>query len=102
VLKGELRRQSTLERCSDQQLALGDHSALIHPGAETELPSFSIYLTKYEASQPFGKKDKLGDAPSDVAEARVCQEQDLLPDGRIKVSTVVLTVISSTFSKGKG
>jgi hypothetical protein len=49
-----------------------------------------------------GKITKLGYAPSDVAEARVCQEQGLLPDGRIKFSTVVLTVIFSTFSKGKG
>jgi hypothetical protein len=102
VLKGELRSQVTLERCSDQQLALGYHSAFIHPGAETEIPSFSIYLTEYEAFPPFGENIKLRDAPSDVAEARVCQEQGLLPDGRIKISTVVWTVISSTFSKGKG
>jgi hypothetical protein len=65
--------QLTLERCNDQQLALSDHSALIHPGAETEIPSFGNHLTEYQASSPLGRK-QARDAPSQVAEARVCQE----------------------------
>jgi hypothetical protein len=72
-LKGEIRSQFTLERCKDQQLALGDHSALIHPGAETEILSLGNNQTEFEASSPFGRK-QARDAPSHVAEGRASQE----------------------------
>jgi hypothetical protein len=49
-LKAQMRSHLTLERCNDQPLALGDPSALIHPGAETENPTFGNNLTEY---QPF-------------------------------------------------
>jgi hypothetical protein len=37
-LEVEISLQLNLERCNDQQLELGDNLALIHPGAETEIP----------------------------------------------------------------
>jgi hypothetical protein len=77
-LKGEIRSQLTLERCNDQQLALGDHSAVIHPGAETEILSLGNNLTEFEASSPFGRK-QTRDVPSHVAEARVSEEESFFP-----------------------
>jgi hypothetical protein len=58
----------TLEHYNDQQLALRDHSALVHPGAETEIPSFGNNLTEYQPFSSFGRK-QARDALTDAAAA---------------------------------
>jgi hypothetical protein len=74
-LKGEICSQLTLERCNDQQLALGDHSAFIHPGAETEIRSLGNNLTEYKAIFLTIWEKQVRDASSHEAEARVCQNR---------------------------
>jgi hypothetical protein len=85
-LKGEIYSQLTLERCNDQQLALGDHSAFIHsafihPGAETEIRSLGNNLTEYKAIFLTIWEKQVRDASSHEAEARVCQNRAFCPMG---------------------